>query len=121
MRVNKKIEVKIEECKCDFCNCSSDKNYRRAGGFATIETCYVCKKDVCKEHRYLFLEKCYATNEDYDNLNYYNEIITCLECKDMVGKIWEKEKEMLERGGHQGELVYRVIRAIKETGKWNEK
>ena len=114
MRTKKKAEIEVTEHKCDFCDYSSTSNYRYAGGLAHIESCVVCKKDVCKEHRFVFWDKFFFK----DGYEQYGDLITCLQCKSIVEKIWEEEKEKDSNAEYEGRLVDIVQKRLK--GKINE-
>jgi len=105
MRTKKKVERTVTEYKCDFCDVSSTENRRYAGGLATIEVCVICKKDVCHTHRYSFWED---SGGDYDH-----NLIVCIECKPIVKKIWEEEKEKQELDEEYGSIYYNVMGRLK--------
>ena len=53
----------------------------------------------------------YADDTGYEH---YNEIITCLQCKSIVEKIWEEEMEKDECAQYKGRLVYNINERLKE-------
>jgi len=117
MKTKKKIEVKVSEVTCDFCDVSSvyfhgtthRYNVTVEGG-KHINTCQICKKDVCKKHSAIFSDS-YTDNDGY---THWNSIITCLNCKPVVEKIWEEEKEKDPCAEECGALVFRVEKRLKE-------
>jgi len=107
-----KIETEVTKYKCDFCDCCTTHNSSYGGGMRMISQCCICKKDVCDKHRYTFWE--HYTHEGYE---YYNSITTCLQCKPIVEKIWEEEKEEDECAEYEGRLVYIVRKRLEEIKK----
>lgn len=133
MITKNKIEIFIEadEYKCDFCNCTSFKKNRylktNAGIIADIKVistveisstldmyvCQICKKDICEKHKHTFCDH-YVDETGY---THYNSITTCIQCKPVVEKIWEEEKEKNDDAEFDGRLVYLVEARLKGDEK----
>jgi len=122
MKTKKKIEVEVTERKCDFCEAVSiyHHGYSFYGGVLRynvdieggdeIGSCQICKKDICEKHKHTFFDHCV----DETGYTHYNSITTCLQCKPVVEKIWEEEKEKDDGAEFDGRLVYLVEARLKE-------
>lgn len=108
-RKNITISTEAVEFKCDFCNMVCVNPHGYAGGLPSICECEVCKKDVCREHRYEFWDK-FTFDDGFEQ---YNSIITCLQCRPIVEKIWEEENEKDLCAKDDGRLVYAVRKILK--------
>jgi hypothetical protein len=125
MRTNKKIEVEVLERKCDFCEAVSIYHHGHSSygnvlrynvdveGGNKIYSCQICKKDICEKHSFKFCDN-YVDDAGY---SHYNSIITCLQCKPIVEKIWEEEKGKDADAEFDGRLVYLVEARLKGEKK----
>jgi len=110
MRRKIKVESYVTEYQCDFCDTKSCQNHGYAGGSAPITSCYVCHKDICRKHRYTFVD-------EHDTGDYPSSIDVCLSCKPIVQKVFDEEIPKLQYGD---DLFYKVEGILRNMNK-NEK
>ena len=84
----KMVEVEVTTWKCDLCDFTTQSN-KGCCGTAPIMSCWVCGKDVCRNHRHFFSENPW---EDYPRGFY-----ACDECHGEAQAAWDDAVEVAGR------------------------
>ncbi len=101
------VEKKITIYKCDFCNNFSEGN-QGCCGVRPIQSCQMCKKDICHTHRHWYSE------DDWGDRPY--GLYVCDDCKPDADKAWEWA---LEYAGRHDDIIEKMMEWYKENKNEN--
>jgi transcriptional regulator of met regulon len=97
------VEVHEIFTKCDFCDTESRANERKL-----INSCYLCKKDICHKHTHDYTEQ-----PDLSGDYYSSDFDICPDCKPKFQPVWEDALQIAVRHDDIKEVVKKLL---KERG-----